>query len=212
MTLLGTVTNPESFFEGRVPDVPLVPAVAVVLLVAVINAASGYLVIQHTLSALPADSQQQLGTVVYAGAIGGAVVATLVIWVVFAAVFHFLSTLVYEGEGSFRGTLAMTGWGYLPQAITALVSLGVLAYLFFVQGVPTPELSSAAAFQRYSQSLRSRPLLRATSVIGIAGTLWSGYVWISGVAAVHEIDEGDAFVVVAVPVAISVLWTLYNLL
>lgn len=212
MPVTDAVTNPDSFFEQRLSGLSMVQAAGIVVLVAALNIVSSSLLLQHAMSGLPVEAQQQIGTIMYASTVVGALVGTAVIWLVVAAVFHFLSTLVYDGEGSYRDTLVVTGWGYIPQLFTAVLSIAIIYYVLFVQGIAPPELSAVEEFQQYTQSLNQIPAIQLTSVLSIAGVLWSGFIWISGVSRVQDIDEGDAFIVVAVPVAINVVWILFNLL
>lgn len=211
MNLVRLLTEPSSFFADPPDRVSITPALGVVLVTVVLEAIRGYLVTRHTIGALPPETRQQAGTILYLSGIGATVAVTLVVWLAIGAAFHVLSTLIYEGEGSFRETLAVTGWGYVPQALVTILSIGVLAYLFFVQGIPQPEIT-LEQYQQYVASLNARPLIRLTAILGIGGILWSGFVWISGVAAVQEIDESDAFVVVAVPVVVLLSLSLLALL
>jgi hypothetical protein len=128
MNLVDLLTEPRSFFADRSDGVSITPALGVVLAALVLEAIRGFLMTRHTLGALPAETRQQAGTILYLSGIGATVAVTLVVW------------------------------------------------------------------------------------LAIGGILWSGFAWISGVAAVQEIDESDAFVVVAVPVVVLLGLSLLALL
>lgn len=211
MSVLNTVVDPGAFFEERSDDISLLRASTVVLIVAALTVGTVYLTAETMLSAIP-DDAQQVSSIIYGTTIVAGVVGTLGLWLIYAVVFHALAKLVYEAEGSFRETLAVTAWGFGPQILGSLVTLGVTYYVFSVQGIVYPDTSSIQAIQQYTQSVQSRPLFQWTTVAGVLFTLWSGFVWITGLSNVLAINERDAFVVVAIPVAVSVAWTLFGLL
>lgn len=211
MSLVNTAVQPDVFFEERVDDLSLWPAVAIVLATAVFNIGATYLVTDRMFAAMSSDAQQ-FSVLAYGSAIVGGLVVTVGIWLLYTVTFHVLATLLYDGEGSFGETLAVTAWGHLPQALGALIALGVTYYVFSVQGVVYPDTADMQAIQQYTQSIQARPVFQWSTAAGILFTLWSGFIWITGVSEAQDIEEQDAFVVVAVPVAISVVWTLYTLL
>jgi len=210
MTLLATLTDPESFFEQRSSDLSLLTPTGVVLLVAVLGALSSLLL---TMSIMDSFSVPATGTLImYVVSTIPVVVLSIIFWVLFTVAFYLLSTKLYDGDGSFKETLAMTGWGHTPQILTGVLSVAVVYYMLFVQGVSGPQVESLQAIQQYTQAIRTKPLFQLSSVLGIVGVLWSGYIWISGLATVQQIEESDAFVAVGIPVALFVAWSLFNLL
>jgi len=211
MSSLEAVTDPAAFFERRANDLSVVSAGVIVLLAATINVIGTVLLFRGIFSAA-SELPGEVTTIMYATTAIGILVVSVVVWFLFAVAFHVLSTFVYDGDGSFVETLAVTGWGSLPKVFAALVSLVIISYVVLVQGLVTPDFSDPQAIQQYVQSIQTRPVFQLSTVATIGATLWSGFVWISGVSEVQDISERDAFVVVVIPVAINVLWTLYNLL
>jgi hypothetical protein len=206
MTLLSTITDPEAFFERQSAELSLLPATGIVLLVSLLGSLLLVLPAMKAISGLSGGSPMIMyGIYVVAG-----VVSTVIAWMIVTAIIHFLSDLVYEGEASFRQTLAVVGWGHLPQIITGVIAAALVYYMVFVQGVPSP--SSPQDIQQYMVMIQNQTLFKMANVVGIGGLLWSGYIWISGVVKVHRIEESDAFVAVAVPVVLYTALTLYGLL
>jgi hypothetical protein len=210
MSTLEAVIDPEAFFEQRANDLSVVSAGLIVLLAAIINVAGTVLLFRGIFSAA-SELPDGVTAIMYATSVIGILVVSVVVWLLFAVAFHVFSTFVYDGDGSFVETLAVTGWGSLPKVFAAILSLVVVSYVVFVQGLATPDFSDPRAIQQYIQSIQTRPMFQLSTVGTIGATLWGGFIWISGVSEVQDIPERDAFVVVAIPVAISVLWTLYNL-
>lgn len=211
MSIVNAMADPRGFFEQREGDLSLLPPVGLVLLVTAISVVTSYYTLQATMSAMSAE-MEGLAAFVYGSAIVGGVVGSLVFWVVLAAVFHGIAKLLYDGDGSFSDTLAVTGWGYGPKVFGALVGFAVTYYVFAVQGVTFPDMADPQAVQRYAQSIQSRPLFKLSSGVGILFTLWSAYIWTTGLSEVQDVEVREAAVAVGVPVALSILWTLFNAL
>ncbi|MEA5389046.1 YIP1 family protein [Haloarculaceae archaeon H-GB2-1] len=108
--MIDVITNPQAFFARRDGDLSLVPAVGIVLLIALINVGTGYLTIQVTMSALSA-SAQGFQTIALVTTVIGGLFGVFVAWLFFGGLFHLLASVLYDGDGSFTDTLAVTGWG-----------------------------------------------------------------------------------------------------
>lgn len=211
MAILDAMADPRSFFEQRENDLSLLVPAGIVLVVTMISTGSGYLQFQAITAALPPEAEQFAQIVMFGSLVGG-FVGSFVGWLVLAVVFYALASLVFDGDGSFGETLAVTGWGYAPKVVGALITLAVTYYVFVSQGVSPPDVSDQQAVQQYVQSLQTDPLLLGTSLVSILITLWSAYIWTKGVSVVHDIDTTEAAISVGVPVALSVAMTAFNLI
>lgn len=101
-------------------------------------------------------------------------VGALITWGVYAAVFYGLSELL-GGEGGFRHLFAMTGWGFLPQLIPAV--------LLIAGG---PSFGSLAGLG-----------------LTLALSLWSLVIWIAAVERSRNLSRGRAVLTVLVPALVS---------
>lgn len=211
MSIVNAMADPREFFEQRESDLSLLPPVGLVLLVTAISGVTSFYTVQATMSAMSAE-MEGLAAFVYGSAVVVGVVGSLVVWVVLAAVFHGIAKLLYDGDGSFSDTLAVTGWGYGPKVFGALVGFAVTYYVFAVQGVTFPDVTNQQAVQQYAQSIQNRPLFLVSSGASVLFTLWSGYIWSAGISEVQNIEFREAAVAVGIPVALSILWTLFNAL
>lgn len=204
--VLDVLTNPDAFFARRADDPGLLWPSVIVLLQAAVGVASSYPIVRGTLDALPAEAAG-FAAVVVAVSVVGAVVGSFVVWGVYAAVFHGLSALLYDGEGTFATTLSLTGWGFVPGILGGVVT-GALS-LYALQGVAFPsDPQQAAAFGR---TLRGQPAFLAASVLGVVFLLWQAFLWTFAVKHARGVTLREAAVTVGVPVAIQAAWQLYSL-
>jgi hypothetical protein len=178
----------------------------VVSSVAVVGAISGAVSILTFVEAAPSDVRifLLLGGVV--GVLIGAA-GPFVTWLLYALAFQLL-TYFFGGEGEFRDTFALTGWGFLPRAFGAVLSLVVTVYL--AQTMTPP--ADVAGIQAYTAQLQNQPVYRAVSVAGILFTLWSAYIWVAAVQRARDVTRGQAIVAVAIPVLLGILVTVASLL
>lgn len=131
-----------------------------------------------------------------------------VIWALYAALFHALSG-VLGGEGSFRRTFVLTGWGFLPRIPVEFLS--VVATWAVVERVPKPGLF---ATYEYLVQLQSHPLQSVPTAIGLILTMWAlpDLLWVYAVTYARNVERWKAVIAVNVPVGVSVLLTASDLL
>lgn len=199
-------TNPDAFFERKEGNSSILTAAFVVFVASLMNAAGSFIISQHLLGSLSG----QPGSVAMIGAITGSitgVVIVLALWMVYAGVFHLIS-LYFDGEGSFADLLKLSGWGFVPKIFAGILS--TIASYYALQDVAKPE--DVEAVQGVAQQIQSDPVLQAASAVGIAFTLWQGFLWVFAVKHARNLSLREAALTVSVPVAATVLWTVYSLL
>lgn len=198
--------DPNGFLERRADDPSLVGPVLVVAIVGIVAATSSYLTVQKVAGSF-GDGVGSF--VAIGGAIGAlsAVFVTFVMWALFAGIFHAISAL-FDGDGGFRTTLALVGWGYVPSIFSGAISAAAL-FLALQQLTAPTDPASAATFQ---QQLSSHSLIITSSALGLVFTLWQGFIWTFAVKHARKLDLREAVLTVAGPVALSILWSGYNLL
>lgn len=198
---------PDEFFEDVAEDGGLLRPTLVVVVLGVVSAVSGIPVAQATVRALPQQAQAFSG-IVYVSAIVGGLVGPVVVWLIYAGVFHGISSLAFDGDGSFGTTLAVTGWGFVPAVLSAAIS-GVLGwYALRTIGIPTgPAQLSTFLAQYYAN-----PFVVVGTVISVVFLLWQAYLWTIGLQHARHLSRRDAAITVAIPVAVALLFRLYGLL
>ncbi|MFB6156099.1 MAG: Yip1 family protein [Haloferacaceae archaeon] len=126
----------------------------------------------------------------------GIVAAPFLVWALHGAALHLLARPFASG-GSLRRTLVVTGWGYLPQVGATAVTL--LATVAIAVSSPDAAPSAFGVTLAGHAAVRGKqltPLYVGAELVGIAGTLWSGYVWYGGLRAVSGLSRRQAALVV----------------
>ena len=211
------VINPNQFFTkvmGRKENLKI--PTLIVLAAGAIAAVNGYIV-----SGITAKMMGQLmpgmDTIITAGAVAGAIIGTLLFWLIWAAVIFALSA-AFKGSGRFQRTLECIGYGYLPQAFGTLITL--IAATWYVPKVHVTGLSSAAlqdpamietAIKAMMQDPAMRELSQISSVVTIIFLLLSANIWIFGIRNARMLSLRDAAICVLVPVIAFSIYTIYQM-
>ncbi len=158
-----------------------------------------------------------IGTIIAVWAIAGALIGTLLFWVIWAGIFYTMSSL-FRGKGSFRRTMESVGYGYLPQVAGTIITL--IISFFYIPKVRVPEISAAAlqdpqVIQEAIKALMHDPammeLAQISSIITIIVLLLSANIWIFGLKHARVLPIRDAAICVLVPVVGYVVYLLYML-
>ena len=117
MNLLEVLTNPNAFFAAKLQDAMSLRVPALLVLISgLISGSAAYMITGITLEmlqgTLPPEAQSIAATVGGVSAFVGAVLFSLLLWVIYTAVFFGISAL-FKGEGDFKRTLEFVGYGYI---------------------------------------------------------------------------------------------------
>ncbi|SFR92933.1 hypothetical protein SAMN05216559_1184 [Halomicrobium zhouii] len=203
---VGTLlTNPGRFFDGRADDPSLKEPTLVVLSIVVISAISGAVTIYQFMQMVPENVQLFL----LIGGIVGIVIGSVgpfITWLLYAVAFQIISYF-FGGEGEFRDTFALTGWGFVPRIFGAILSLVATVYV-----IQTLQVSGdPAAFQTFNSRLTQQTFYQLATGVGILFSLWSAYIWIPAVQRARNVTRNQAIVTVAIPVLFGILLTVGSL-
>ena len=158
-----------------------------------------------------------MGTIIAVSAIAGALIGTLLFWVIWSGIFYAMSSL-FKGKGRFRRTMASVGYGYLPQVAGTLIMF-IISFVYLPK-VRVPEISAAAiqdpqVIQEAIKALMHDPammeLAQISSIITIVVLLLSANIWIFGLKHARALPIRDAAICVLVPVVSYVIYMLYML-
>ena len=213
------VTNPNSFFRHRAENPGLLVPFGIVLIAALLAAAIPYLEPDITGQIFEEAAQQQgqqlnqsaaqtVSTAIGTLAIVISFVGAFISWILYTIVFYLIARFAFSGDGSFSGTLAFTGWGFVPTILGNVISVIATYYVF--AGVTLPE-DSEAAVEMVSQ-LQSDPALFVAGLISLVFLFWSGAIWTYAMRHLHDISLRNAAITVGIPVIIDVLLGLNGLL
>src|SRR5690606_25870471 len=100
-----------------------IPAL-IAFIIGLIGAVSAALTANMIIGLLPAEAQA-FGPVMVAFTVVGAIIVGFLSWVIYSGVFYLLSML-FKGEGSFKRTLEVTGYGLLPQVFGGIIGAAFL--------------------------------------------------------------------------------------
>ncbi|MDD1680038.1 MAG: YIP1 family protein [Methanoregula sp.] len=125
-------------------------------------------------------------------------------WGICSVLFYFLGRTPDSG-GSFRITLQNTGYGLLPATLLKLPVAGawiiVAWYHFFYLGLQGPVSAE------YLSLINTGGL-----ILGLAGLLWSGYLWTFGLVYALRIPSRKALLMVTIMVVLLALFTIWPVL
>jgi hypothetical protein len=210
--------KPNAFFQDLMTrkESLRLPAL-IVLATGIITAANAYLVVGLT-AKMMAGIMPGLETIIMLSAIIGSLFFTFIVWIVWAGVFYALS-FVFKGKGSFKRTLEIVGYGYLPQIFGTLITF-IVAFLY-IPGMKIPTLTAAGIqdpqlIQEATRALMHDPAMMAftqiTSVVSIFFLLLSANIWIFGLKHARAISLRDGAICVGVPVVGYILYIIYTLI
>jgi len=200
------ITNPDKFFKKNGDQFSLRWPSSVVFAAAVMSV-SPILVI--TLKLAPVLSSGTGLIALFGFFIGGlsGIAITLILWFVNTGMFYLLSSR-FGGNGDFRRLFKFVGWGYLPVFLGGIVKFVLL--LQAASGIESAQSIEAAA--TVSSQLHSHPLLRFSSVLNVIFAVWQGFIWVFALRYARNIKLRAAAICVVLPVGLSVVLKLLNLI
>jgi hypothetical protein len=104
------------------------------------------------------------------------------------------------GEGRFRDLLAFVGWSHLPQLVTLAVILGVALVLAATRDATVAEVlhgTDPLAAGSAVTTMDGQGLMDGRSLLALAGTAWTAYIWVGGLEVSHGLSRRRAATVAA---------------
>ncbi|MDG5775823.1 Yip1 family protein [Haloarculaceae archaeon H-GB1-1] len=118
-----------------------------------------------------------------------------IVWLVTGVGLHVLSYLV-GGDGSVGDSLAITAVGMIPSLVTTTVGMALLVTV--AQGAELGA-SSPSVLVEQVRDLGRGPSGLVTTGLQVVGVAWQTYVWLGGIAVLHDLQRRQA----AVPAGIA---------
>lgn len=209
--------NPARFYNGLENEENDIRSPAIiVIIVGLISAISGYLSGSVTAQLLSKVSPGIGGFLGILGAIG-AIIGVFFFWIIWGTVIYIISNRFshergtkLKGPGSLIHTLALIGYGYLPQAIGALIIL--IIGVIYLPAVKIPAISGTSnpqALESAAKAIFLDPSMQAFSfgstAISVLFLIWSANSWIFGIRHGKGLSAREAIITVAIPVAVYIL-------
>lgn len=210
-------SNPDIFFQDLMTEKENLRVPALIVIAAGIVAAAYAYEVGGLTGQMMGNLMAGMGTIIAVSAIAGALIGTLLFWVIWSGVFYAMSSL-FKGRGSFRRTMESVGFGFLPQVAGTIITL-IISFLY-IPKVRVPEISASAlqdpqVIQEAIKALMHDPammeLTQISSIITIVVILLSANIWIFGLKNARALPIRDAAICVLVPVVGYVIYLLYML-
>jgi len=150
------------------------------------------------------------------------VVGVYLLWAFLTATYYAISWL-YSDYGSLFRTAKLTAWTLVPVLFTNLVkSIAAVAVISTQTIVETPPSEAVVSEVKRGGSgeaasylygiLLEEPVMLGALAVGLLFYLWCGYIAAYAVADIRDIPVADGYKVVAVPLALYVLYSLSTIL
>lgn len=199
-TIREVLIDPDGYFAEHASDPRLVPPVAVVAAYIVLGSLAYlplFLRFDTTLTGIL--TYALLGAVLTNGA------TAVIAWLVLGLGSQALS-FVLGGSGSFRRTLPLIGWGFLPLLGGHVIVF--IATAITVQGAPPIPMDGSAQAAIAADSLMSGRAIQLATYAYSALYLWCCYVLVYVLKHARDLSMRRAFVAVVIPVLIVNLFGL----
>lgn len=177
-----------------------------VLLVGIIGAVSAYIVAEIVIRAIMPELPPDATAIARIAPIFGAAVAVFMaffMWFIYTAVFYVLSSF-FGGEGEFKRLLQFTGYGFIPQIFSSLITLFLLRYT--LSGIDfsmeNPEL--------FQQTLMSDPMMKYAAIVSMIFLIWSANIWMFAVKHARKMEMKQAALTVGIPIGLYVLYQIVS--
>ncbi|TAJ45544.1 Yip1 family protein [Methanofollis fontis] len=208
--IIEVALNPDAFFRKRADRPPelKVPAL-IVLITGIIGGIGAYMTTNLIAPAFPPEVQGIMGVAAIVAAVG-AVVFSLIVWVVIAVLFYGVSS-VLGGSGDLKKTIEATGYGYVPEILGSLMSLALTIQFASSFALPQIDFNDPAAVTALQESITHSPMMMAAVLISIVFLLWSANIWVYGVKYARHLSLKNAAISVGVPVAIYIIYQIITL-
>jgi hypothetical protein len=201
--------NPDLFFNEKLKnEVSFKYPIVIMLINSIIALGSSFIVMNKIMGSLPSDVNSFKLIAILGGAVG-ALVTTVIFWVILTGIFYLISSL-FNSKGSFWRTLEFVAYGFVPQIFSSIVGFIVIYAL-----LPSLNISSQNPqlfAESLTQTLINNPLSLASQIFGILCFLWSAYIWIFALLHARNISIKNAILTVCVPVGLSLIYQIYLLI
>jgi hypothetical protein len=216
-SLIDILIRPGAFFQDAIAENEnlKIPGL-IVLALGIISAVYAYLIGGLTGKML-AGLLPGMESIIAIFTILGAFFGVFIFWVIWTGVFYLIS-LIFKGKGSFKRSLELVGYGYLPQIFGVILT--IIVALQYIPRVIVPQISPAAAQdpQMITDAVKAlmhgpamMEMTQITSIISIVFLLWSANIWISGMRNARQLSERDSALCVGIPVVIFILYIIFTM-
>ncbi len=216
MDILKILFEPNKFFsEENERESGIKMPFLIVLLNGILLMATTFLVMDVTLPAMGLEGMLPADTITFMILFSSMVslIMIFVIWLILTGVFYLISCF-FDSEGGFKKTFKFVGYGFLPMIFASIIS-------FISTFAMLPAMKNAIQMARgdpvlmetlMMEAMQGDPIVILSSVIGIVFTVWSVYIWIFAIRYARGVSLKNSMIIVGVPSAIYVIYSMYSLI
>ncbi len=200
MSIIQILTDPDNFFSEKMQHkVSLGTPILIIALLAILSAVNAMIVAQMIIEVLPAEAAAFAGV---GAAIGGvaAFITTIIMWVVYAAIFYGISALL-GGAGEFKRVLEFVSYGFIPSMFSGIAGIIAIKTSFSVENLMMEDPTMI------QQAMLNDPTMKMTMILGIIFTLWSASIWIFGLVHARNLSVKNALITVGIPIGLYILYS-----
>lgn len=197
--LQDAVTQPASFFREESRDPSLFQPAAVVAAIAIVGLLGTIPTLLAVSEATPGEAGILVAGSLAIGSLIGAI-GPFISWLVVVTLL-FVGSLVVGGEGEFRDTLALVGWGFAPRILVPVVGT-VISFI----GLSGTDFSDPQQAQQLTQTATTGILTVVNQAVNAVTFLWAGWIWTHALASARSISVRSAGTIVGVLVALQILF------
>lgn len=200
------IVDPDRFFQRQLETDDLRGPVSVVALLGVVGGLTAiYLAVRAT-SNLEGGAGVVTAITTFVVALT-AMVLPFILWLAFSLVLY-VGTLAFDGNGSFRRTFRLLGWGFVPRLLSAVIVAG--ATVVAAQTVPAPETAEHVA--RFRTAVNENSIRTTARVLHSVFVLWSGFLWMFALKHARRITLLQAAVISGILTTVLIAWNLWQVL
>lgn len=202
--MIEVLSNPKRFFEN-LETFGWRIVLLIALVMAIPSAVIQYEVTKAIAPILPPETQQFSEVLPVLGlfSIIPAFFVTFIVILVIAGIIHLISGFM-GGEGEFKRTLTVVGYGMIPSAIISYIQMAIFLYSLSQAG-------EFVSFQDFMAFITDQNRIMASAILSIAALAWNVAIWSSGLAVVRKMEFRKAVISCAIPALIYLGYTLYSL-
>lgn len=201
------VVQPDGYMDRKVGQPKIRREIITVLMIGILGSLGLFYVGEQIINEAAAET----ATFNVIGVVLGPVIGALVLWIGYSVALHVIA-LQFNGRGPIRRVFKLSAWALIPIGIGNLIK-SIALYLVY-QDIDVAEILADLPRGPTDTVLAAgmeEPIYIAAVIISILLILWTGYLLIFAVQNAKNVSRDVALKVVAVPVAIHVLYVVWNL-
>ena len=211
--IIDVLTRPDAIFQEKVKsEENLKIPFLFVAVVGIISALYAYMAGSLT-SRMIASAGAGMGEIVAVSTVIGAIIFTILFWLIGSAIFYLIS-MAFKGTGGYNRTLEFVGYGFIPQIFGSLLTLIMAVYYLPMVKVPvvnsfTDPVVIQNAVTRMMHDSAMMEFTKVSAIIAIIFLIWSANIWIYAIKYSRNLTIKHAAITILIPVIIYIVYTLF---